>query len=301
MSPSIRPAFAFTLVCGLLATSLAHAETFFVRPLTSTAVSKDELSSINEIVRLSVNEISGAQVVDSEKQAGAILESKLLKLGSAYVFGMSKIRGGQVVFTQQARSKSIEDMDTVAARVSRAVVNEVKFENDTRVTDVTEDQVKRSSRRIEATRQWSFGLGPGGGMAVNSSKVGTFWHIGYQWGLDANYALSLAYEGVSVKDTSASLGNLQIGLDYVFNDHNASPYISGGFGYGSASAETTNKGFFNSSDDNASGFTLGVGAGYKFFRSSTVNLGVGARYWVVLDTTSQGTPSAWATALTVYF
>lgn len=292
----------FVILASLLAfTPAAFAETFFLRPLKSEVLTKEDTASVNELMRMAAEGTEGATITQDEKAAEAILEPKVVKLGSTYIVSVSKIRGDKVVFSQQARSSTIEDMDTVANRVMRATINEVDFKADTRVTDVTQDQVSRGTRRIEATRQWYFGFGPASGNNLNTNNSGYFWQLGYSWGIDPHWSINLALEAANLKNTNAYFSNLQLSGDYFFTENSTTPYVTVGFGHGSAAAQQETQNFLDVSDDTASGFTGSVGAGYRFFRTSSVNLGVGAKYTMIFDKTSHGNPSMFTGAVTVYF
>jgi len=291
----------FMFLTLLLTTAPSQAQTVFVRPLTGTGIAADELQSVNELVVMGVR-AAGAQTVAQENKAEATIEGKLVKLGTAYVLSLSKVRSGQVVFTEQARAQSIEDMDTVANRLTRAVVRETKFAGEARVTEVTDDEVQRSVKRRQATKQWMFSVGPALNFSnLNASESGVAWGLGFFWGVDPKFDLSLVWRWATSrdKDDEARFSDFSIGLTYLFTEASFSPYVFGEFGYGGAAPHRpltqSNVG------DDASGFVGALGAGVKFFRTSTVNLSLSLRYAQVFDSIQEGQPGLTSMNLGLHF
>lgn len=293
--------FTFRLIFITLLFSLApaaHGENIYLKPTSGSGISKAELSPIDELLSIAVKNSDGANLTDNEAKADAVLEPKIIKIGSALVLSLSKLRAGKTVFHSQARSKTLEDMDVVTARVVKAVMTEVSFDKNGGVSDVTDDEVKKVSKRKETTKQWVFGLGPGFADNIATSGGSSAWNLGYQWEVNYEVAIKMAFEWLSIKDSNASFSNFYIGSDYFLNERDISPFVSGAFGYGTANLNDPNSLF---AKDRASGFSLSGGVGIKFYRSSTVSLGLSAKYIYILDQTSKGSPSASMIHLNIYF
>jgi hypothetical protein len=278
----------------------ALAEVYFLKTAVNASVPSDQMAAINDLVRMAVSGVSGVRLVGEEAEASAVLDPQVVKIGNAYVLGLTKIRNGQIVFQQQARAASLEDMDTVAVRVARATITERPFKSDTRVSDVTEDQVTRGTRRKETVNQWFIGFGPGTTTHMNSDNNGVYWSFGYTWGMDEQFNLNIGAELLKVRDSNSYIMQAYVGGDYHLSDHNTSPYLSVGLGYGSARAHTGG-GLLAPQTDSASGWVASAGAGIKFFRASRVNLGLSGRYVMVTEKTSTGLPAATVGAITLYF
>lgn len=295
--------FAKTLILSALfcVAHSAFAANYFVRPVKSPSLNEEQTASINDLLRIAVDKVKGASSIDSESGADAVLEPRVVKLGSAYLLSVKKTRKGQSIFQQEARANSMEDMDTVTMRVVRAVILEKEFQDDTRIGEVTEAQVKQNTRRIETTNQWMFGLGPAWGTNIRTGESGVYWLIGYSWGIDANWALTLGLEGVSIGDSNASFTNFFLGGEYYFTNYNSSPYASFSFGRGTAYADDDNNNFLGLSDDKASGWSGDLGVGMKFFRAHRVNMSVSLKYLYIFDKTSAGNPSATIVYAGLYF
>jgi hypothetical protein len=278
----------------------ALAEVYFLKTAVNASVPSDQMAAINDLVRMAVSGVSGVRLVGEEVEASAVLDPQVVKIGNAYVLGLTKIRNGQIVFQQQARAASLEDMDTVAVRVARATITERPFKSDTRVSDVTEDQVTRGTRRKETVNQWFIGFGPGRTTHMNSDNNGVYWSFGYTWGMDEHFNLVIGSELLKVRDSNSYIMQAYVGGDYHLSDHSTSPYLSAGLGYGSARAHTGG-GLLAPQTDSASGWVVSGGAGIKFFRASRVNLSLSGRYIMVTEKTSTGLPSATIGAIKLYF
>jgi opacity protein-like surface antigen len=294
-------AFIFVLVTF----NSARSETVFVEPLLGSGVSESDLKTISELVRVSTSEMENYEVIDTDQNSAQIvLKGKVLKLGESYIISLMKYVNGQKVFASKMKATNMEDIDSVSSRLVRAVLTDVRVEKDARVSDLTQSEANAGTLRREALRQWEIGFGPAFPSGLNSRGSGTNWRFGYVWGIDPQVDLRFGWEFLSVKDYGdVNYTDAHIGLNYYLSDANISPYITGDVGYGAATAHReSNNAFFGSSDD-ASGFVLGFGGGFKFFRISNVNLGLQLRYSRILEKTklTKESPSVTNLNLSVYF
>lgn len=289
------------LLATLFFTVTSHADLFYLRPTESKSLTASDLTGIDEIIKMSAEKVKNLKIATNENQASMILEPRIAKIGSAYIFSVKKIKNGTVLFQQQARASNLEDMDTVALRVLRAVVNQKDIAADSEVTDVTEDQLTRGSKRIGITAGWFFGIGPGLARNLNTEATGVNATLGYNFAIHENASLNLGWQYIYFNKTSAAFNSLYMGGDYFFTGKNTSPFLSAAFGYGGASAHDGNTSVFHFSKDSASGWNLQAGAGLMFFRAYKMNMSVSARWLQFFDKTSYGPPGLGILNMTFYF
>lgn len=204
------------------------------------------------------------------------------------------------------KAANIEDMDTVSIRVVRSVLNEEAPSNSAKVTDVTKDEETRGTRRYKATRQWRIAFGPAWSNGLSVNGGGTQWSLGYIWGIDPDYDLKINwsyYVPRSTDEDNARFSEFALGMNYFFTQAKHSLFLTIELGYASAAASENNNTVFNFSEDSASGWAVGLGLGYKFFRTSTVNLGLLASYQYLFDKTekSDQTPRLSSLNIVVYY
>lgn len=303
MMPVCRKIFSClsaALVAVLFSFS-AFAESVFVAPLGEG----DDASlraAVYSLVRAAVSNEAGYSLASNAKDAQLQLAPHLLKLGSSYIVTVDKLKGERVLFTAKMKAATVDDLDTVSARVVRAALAETKAEATAQVDDVTEHEVTQGTRRQQATRQWKFGFGPAWGSNLNTNKSGLVYALGFVWGIDSDWDVDIAFRGSGFDDTGAFTEFL-IGSNYYLTRGKYAPFVTAGVGRGSAVVSKANSSLFNPSDDIASGWMARVGAGYKFFRTSNVNVGIEANYSTLFATTSRtgNTPGVTTLLLSVYY
>lgn len=292
-------------LCLTQLSMMSYAETFYVERLKANGLDEASAETINELVSSAV-QYEGHEVTLELSGENSVLRPYLLKLGDSYILKIDKVKNKKIIFSSKLKASDLEDMDTVATRVVRSVINEQSVKDSVKVTDVTKDEETRGTRRFKATRQWRIAFGPAWSQGLNVDGGGTQWSLGYIWGLDPDYDLKLNwsfYVPRADEDDSASFVNFALGMNYFLTRAKHSPFISFELGYASAAASEVNNNFFNLSEDKASGWALGVGLGYKFFRTSTVNVGLVASYQYLFDKTDKTdeTPRLGSLNLVVYY
>ncbi|MCB0392168.1 MAG: hypothetical protein KDD58_12830 [Bdellovibrionales bacterium] len=296
----------FLLLIFLNLSQSVFAETIYVQDIKAKGgVKSGTLETIKELVSSGVVS-EGHELMTEAGTAEFILQPKLLKLGDSYILKIDKIQNGKIKFSSKMKASSLSDMDTVAVRVVRSVMEETLPRDSAQVNDVTEDEVHQGTRRYQATRQWRFSFGPAWSNGLNVDGGGTNWGFGYVWGLDPDFDLKLnwsIYTPRSDEDDNARFTNVTLGMNYFLTRAKHSPFASIEIGYGSAAASEDSNNFFGISDDDASGWTIGLGLGYKFFRTSTVNVGIFGSYQYMFDKTekSNQTPRLGSVSLVVYY
>lgn len=251
------------------------AKSIYVEMAKGVGVANTQAETITELLKSTISENKGFKLSINKNKADFYLKPKLIKMGDSYLLAVNKVTPQQEVkFSAKLKAKTMSDIDVVASRVVRSVLTEEPTSYAANVDDVTEDEVKRGTRRYEATKQWSFYLGPAWASNLNSTGDNTRFGFGYVWGMEPQYDLTLAFDWFdSAGSNDSAFRNLYIGLNYFLGRNRHSPFVTADIGYGTAAASDGSSGTFDASNDDASGWTLGAGIGYRFFRTSSVNIG----------------------------
>jgi hypothetical protein len=272
----------------------ARADSFFIEKANGVSVGEGETASTTEMIRQAVIAMKDHRVVPAAEGADLVLRPKIVKLGSSYVVSLEKLAKGSVVRSGRLKAANLDELDTVAARLARAVVESKDVESDARVTDLTEAEAKRGSQRRQARQGYLVGLGPD--LLYNAGSDGP------AYGVSAGYAWDITDAWIKLAGDFSSRGGaglLFVGIhgNYFFSERDVSPFVSAALGYGSA--------FIKSSSsflpDTAGGFAFSAGGGLTFLRTSSINLELGLHYLVIASATSLGTPMAAGARLTLFF
>lgn len=266
----------------------AFAESVFVRPPQADPEIGTYSATVFELVKAEVSTAPGFTLESNAKNATVHLATKLLKLGNSFILSIDKIREERVVFTAKMKAATLDDLDTVSARVVQAVLKESKTEGTAQVDDVTEDEVTRGTRRIQTVRQWRVSFGPAWGSNLNTTKSGILGSLGYAWGLDAQWEVlsNLSLSGFSKDgESGAYYMDGMLGVSYFFTKGKHAPYVTGGFGYASAGASRANASI---TDDKANGWAGRIGAGVKLFRTTNLSFGFELNHSILFSNTVSG-------------
>lgn len=280
------------------------ADSFFVEITNSQDINSADKGAVEELIRVAVSENGKHFVVRNKEKANFVLSANLLKLGDSYLLTMQKLnKQDQVVFAEKMKARTMADMDTVTSRLTRAVLEQRRVADTADVTNITAEEETLNTRRYQATRQWIIGMGPGWSSNLRSNGGGFGFTLGFLWGLDPDFGVNLTWTYASgPKDDESSYSDFTLGGEYYFSRTKNSPFVGARFGYGSARTDDGCNAFGIQCDkDNASGWATNVQAGYKFFRTSTVNVAIAAYYSVLFAKTSIGTPSIGGVNFLVYY
>lgn len=270
----------FSIFFLLGSTAALAAQSVFVREVKGGGTA-DEKQAVRDLVTAAVSGASGYHSTDKEAGANVSLEPRLVKLGNSYVLYLNKIVGGDTKFSQQMRSATFDDIDTVSTRLTRAVLNEVQVKDDKKVSEVTQDEVNRGMVRREVTRQWMIGFGPMWLAGVqDNGKSGLNFLVSYLWGVSPLTSIQFGFEGGGLRDSDSHLSNFFLGVNQSLSEADTSPFVMGAVGYGSAGSDNS-AGTLD--DTTASGFTISLGGGVKFFQTSKVNLALSAKGVLMTD------------------
>lgn len=311
LTPAKSLASALLLSASLLAVSMAEATTIFVQsPTTEGGTDEQSVeirSSLRALIKAAVSLEPGYSLASSSTEAEFQLQPRLLKLGSSYIVSVDKTKGDKLTYTAKLKASSAEDIDSVSTRVVRAVLKETKVEDSAQVGDIVESEIHQNTKRIQTTRQWKLGFGPAWGLSMNTDQSGLGFLLGFVWGIDPNFDLDLTFRTAGFeksKESGAHFTDFMIGTNYYLTRDRNALYLTGAVGRSWASASITDSNtLLNTSDDNANGWGARVGVGYKFFRTSTVNLGLEVNYSQLFGETSRskGRPGLTGATLSLYY
>lgn len=274
------------------------AANVFISPTEGEGVEPHMKATIDSLVKSFVSKESN-QISSTADAADFTLSPKLIRLGNAYFITIDKTKDGRILYTSNMKAAVPEDLDVTAKRVVRSVLTEVKIEDSATVKDVTIQEETQNTRRYQATRQWRFLFGPTAGSNLNGDS-NSFFNFGYAWGMDPNYDATVDWKVASVAN-GGSYSSLMLAMTYYMDIGKHTPYFRAGIGRASGAAGDNTAFIF--SDDSFSGWGAQIGAGYKFFRTSSVNVVVEATYDQAFTQTSETkkTPGLMTVGVGMYY
>ena len=273
------------------------ADSVFVRDATGVAVSASELQVASELVKSSVPQISGFQLALDAKKAEITLQPKLLRLDETLMLTIQKVKGDQVDASDQIKVSDFDELDLVALRLTRAVLEGKPVQESERVDEVTRNEQQLVGRRKEAAKNWVLGFGPHSARSMETSGTVFNFHLGYSWLVKPQSEIQLSWDSSSSSGTpSANFSYMGLGYTHLFSTGDRSPFVSGEMGYGSTSF--TRAGMIAS--ETARGFVGGAGIGYRLFRTSNINLDLQFRGALLFDASSSANPGVYGFRLSLY-
>jgi hypothetical protein len=136
----------------------------------------------------------------------------------------------------------------------------------------------------------------------NSSGGGFTFLIGYEWGLDPDYSVDLSYIVSSGRgDDDSRFGDFSIGGTYYLSRKKFSPFANVRLGYGTSDINDGCSFFCSTSPNESAGWSGSVAIGYKFFRTSTVNVAPMLRYSQIFDKGDLGSAAMTSFIIAVYY
>ncbi|CAM5999559.1 unnamed protein product [Sphagnum balticum] len=277
----------------LSASGFASASSYFVQDATTIGLSKDDAATATELIRAAVSE-NGSQVEESSSKAKFQLRPKLMKLGSAYLLKIDKLEGNKAIFSAQMKAESLEELDRVAKRVTRSVMDEVQASDTSQIEDITQEEMTKNNRRKQVLRRWSLGLGPSFVTNANNNGALFGYSIAFNWD-QITSALKIYLDGAS-----GNFIHFGIGGNYYFTKDDITPVVMAQMGYGSSykNNDPNNPG---SNSETTTGFVVGTGVGYQFFRTSSVTLELLLHGALMLNRNSLGNPAMVGFRTSLYF
>jgi hypothetical protein len=290
-----RISFLFVLLL-CFTVSQAWADRVYVDNATGSGVSDSDLDTARDLVKGAVPQVSSNTLVDSPDSADFSLRPNLVRLGKAYVMELEKAgRDGNVIFSSSLKAQKMDELDKVAVRLTRSVLQNRQATQDKHVGEITDEEAHNGTQRTPVRKFWELGFGGAEFNNLNVSGIGYDFDLAYGW--DVNTALIKLMADFGGLD-SAFILSAGIGGDIFLSTGETAPYVAGDFGFGAAKAEG-GSGFFSGSTNG--GFDAGVGAGVMFMRTSSVNLDLGFRAGFLLKSNSYGSPQIYSLRIGVLF
>lgn len=312
----------------------SQADFIYVAPVQGVGVEATQLEALRELFKSHVDS-SSHSTTDVVQGADFTLQSKLVKV-SGFNLTMTKMRGPEKIKSTSWRAENFPSLETMSRKAVLKTIAHSPLEtkngqaqkagelssgsvaagtalaelpespqakgkvSSSKKTNSSSPRAKQrsGSAKTQAPAQIRFGFGPSFFNNFNASTSGLTLLGGYYWNI--NNQIDLGVHGdfaISTEQTDVTLFTSRIMVNHfpvVLGD--TSPYWGGGFGYGFASTHDEGP------SEKVGGFAGSLQAGAKFFRTSSVNLGVGLEWVTVFKRTeSYGIPSRFLFHVDVYF
>lgn len=159
-----------------------------------------------------------------------------------------------------------------------------------RVGNIDPDDKAKFSTRYESKNSRTFFFGPAVGSNLNTTDMLYYLGGGYDWEVGSQGAVTAQLN--STFGGGAAFLSALIGGKYFLSDTDLSPMIRAGFGFGVADGKNL---------DARGGFAGSLGAGLKFFRTSTVHLEIAVDHTFLFAQNQEGTPGVSSVTLAIFF
>ncbi|MEM7646959.1 MAG: outer membrane beta-barrel protein [Pseudomonadota bacterium] len=290
---------------ALMLSTYCFAETIYVAPVQGTNIPDGQLKTVRELVKMEVQNQSKHQLVQRIDKAQFYIQTKIVKLKS-YSVSFVRWQGDKKMAQSQLRAESLSALEQKLGTAVQDVLNSnstggaVLFDNKKSLGERAQEKKQRSNfERVQAQRQVMIGFGPAYFGNMNTADTGLGFSAGYVWNIDDHFDLGLQSDfAISTEHSDAFLFGGKIFTNYFFAARDISPFVGAGFGYSWASVNDSG---INLNKDSAGGFALGLQAGVKFFRTSTVNFAVSGEYTNIFDRTDLGNPSAFLLKVALFY
>lgn len=273
--------------------SSAWADQIYVAPATGSGVNGDDLATATELVQSSVSEVSSDTIVNQASRADFVLQPRLVRLGWAYLMTLSKVKNGETLSSSQLKAQTMDELDKVATRLTRAVLEGKDAKANPRVGEITNHEALDGTQRRPARKSIYLGFGGASLHALNTTGLGYSLGAAYSWDLNT---IRVKILGEGDVNGDAFFANGAIGANYYLGVEDVAPYVSADFGGGVAKID---QGLLEG--QTVGGFVLGVGTGIEFLRTASVNLDLGFRAAFLLHENQIGHPEAFTLRLGIYF
>ena len=294
----MRRIILILIVC--LLPSLSTADTFFLDNATTVGVDEEHSSVISELIRISFGEIAKGKdrLVDTKSEAQYVLKPQIINLDGAYIVNIEKLSNDTVVYSSRIKAYELSEMDVKIHRVVRSLFEEGS--PDPNVGEVTKPEIEEKVHRKETVKRTSIAFGPSWGVNLNTENVMVNLSIGKLWEVNPSSSIRMFWEGNWTKEESeyAYLTNVGLGLSYFLTQEDRAPFIMFDLGYGLAGVNDDSDW---DGDETLSGFVLGVGCGYTFFRTSLANFEISLRYQALFDSDAEKVPGTVGLKIGVLF
>lgn len=256
---------SIVILIAVLFTPVLWASTYYVREVKGVGFNYSDTAATKSLIESSVAHIAGDRVVTSSAAADYILQPELVRIGSAYILKIDKIQGSSLVYSSRADLKRLEDLSTLAPKVTRAVIEEHPLDQ---IAETPQEAAPAgisqaghpATARIEAPlRYWSASLGPAFSNNLDSKNPMYNLAVGHVWEIHPQVGAKAQVQGAfSSGSEDSQFINLGVGALYFMDTDRKLPYLEGQMGYADAKSNNGNR---------AAGFSLGAAVGYQFLRN----------------------------------
>lgn len=172
--------------------------------------------SIHSLIQAAVSE-ADHELVLNPKEAEVILRPTVLRLGAAVVITLKKFVGKKLIYTGKLKTQKLENLDVLATRLTRAVLDTTLPEKDLRLGEITDEDMMELPRIRRRSPKGMF-------ISMGASRASK---------LDSGLRFTFGIGGIFVIDRVG----LRVYLDIATG--------SGGFGHFSSDGPKTGGSIFN--------------------------------------------------------
>jgi hypothetical protein len=215
------------LVVLLFAAGTARASAYYVDPVEGPNQDDALLATLRSLIEGAVSEAGGG-ISETLDGSDFELKTRLLRLGDDYIVLMSRrtVDTGKTVFMAKLKARTVEELDLVTTRLTRAVLKGKEPEADTKVGEVLPSEQQRlDGPRFETRSSTYFGMGPyvftNMGLPAPDSPAYSF-TFGRQWEVAPQASINLDYDA-AFRDF-AFLEAIELGGCYYFMDGPVTPF-----------------------------------------------------------------------------
>jgi hypothetical protein len=306
--------------------SVLAASYFVADTIAEDGILPADARAATNLVKSSVSERHGDSLVENEARASYVLQPRMMKLGDSYILTVEKSHGQETLFAAQAKISRVDQLDRAARSATTAAIEEpsaqegavainpqpryqprptviyqVPVEDTTSATTIKRedttiyaDQPAITDRKVS---YWTVGFGPAVSARLEDDSVMYSFMAGHTWDINPRAEMKvLAEANLSSGDEGARFFNIGTGANFFLPETtpDTAPFVTADIGYGMAE---------DASNDDADGFSVGLGAGFQFFRTTQTTMDVLVRYVRVLDEVDRGdsNPSVLGARLAVNF
>lgn len=262
----------------------SFADKYYLSQVSGSSAEDDLKVSVFELMASGLRE-QNQEITQDKNQADYVVETQLLKLGSAYLITVQKSEGGKVILSKKMKAASAEEIDKAASRLSRVLVSQVEPANEAKIGEITQEETTKLTRRTESLDFRTYSLGAASFNNLKSSQKNIpsiYFGTGYQYDVTEQSAIRLNGEIAWRQDPAwASMWGVNIGFGYYFRNAQVAPFMAFDFGYGGAIC---------SGLSSVVGMTYGAQLGLGMFRTSNKQMNISLRYLHLSKDNGSGSP-----------
>lgn len=268
----------------LIQTNLIFAEGIFVHPAKASGM--EDNASMAEVFQEMIAgyvDASDDFEVSSKDASKNDLYPKIIKTGDAYLIFLKLVpRDGGGSRSEFLKVEYAEELDIGTERLVESVLDDVEPSETRQVGKITSSEQNLMHKKVKTKGLWYYGFGPAVPYGMVKKKGFSQWTFGYGWEMEDNI-LRLELESASPNnDDDFSLGGIGVTGFHMFSRRNATPFVSATLQRGSYSIYPD--GDYDHEDAvDYSGYIVGAGAGYIFFRNTDINVEVSLYTRTILE------------------